>query len=401
MVENDKQTNRNPLFFGILCFFSDLSTKMVYPLIPLYLTLVFGVPPTFIGIIEGIVDSTSSILKFVSGRLSDRFQKTKGLAFFGYSTAVVYKFLLVIASSWGFVLFAKIIDRIGKGIRATPKYVLIADGSDKKELGKSFGLQKMLDRTGSAIGILIAYFLMVGGVRDYKTIFLIAAIPAAIGLCMFFFIKDRGTGSGKKGKGKNQLPFFASFKILDNQLKLYLLVVVLFTLGFSSNAFLLLRANSIGFSETSIILLYFALTTSSAVFMYPFGKLSDKIGRKFFLVSGYFVFSIVYVGFALAFNHMFLIGMFLLFGVHCAMITGTERAFLSEIAPPELRGTVIGLQATVAGLALLPANIIAGVLWDTFSAFATFIFGACMSFLAAMILLLFFKNKKATEQNQE
>jgi len=383
--------NKNVLFLGLVSFFTDLSTKMVYPLVPLYLTAVFGLTPALIGVIEGVVESLADLLKVFSGRVSDRFQKKKALAFGGYSTGVLYKILLVIAVSWMGVLFAKIVDRFGKGIRTTPRDMLIAESAGGKSLGKSFGLQKMLDKAGSALGILIVYFLLIGGIEDFRRIFLISVIPAIMGLCMFFFIKERK--SDHQVQSKKRLPFFASLKKLDGRLKLYLFVVLLFTLGNSSNVFLLLRAQSVGFDDASVILLFFAFTVSASALALPLGKLSDKIGRKALLVSGYIVFSAVYLGFAFAVNQPFLIGMFLLFGAHTAMISGAERAFVAEIAPSELRGTVLGLKSTIAGIALLPANILAGVLWDTFNAAVPFAFGAVVSLIAALILILFLRNE--------
>jgi len=390
-ANNNGTKNKNVLFLGLVSFFTDLSTKMVYPLVPLYLTAVFGVTPALIGLIEGVVESLADILKVFSGRISDRLQKKKALAFAGYSTGVLYKILLVAAGSWTGVLFAKIVDRFGKGIRTAPRDMLISESAGEKSLGKSFGLQKMLDKAGSALGILIVYFLFIGGIEDFRRIFLISAIPAIVGLSMFFFVKERKTPSPLQAT--NRLPFFASLKKLDKRLKLYLFVVLLFTLGNSSNVFLLLRAQSVGFDDSSVILLFFAFTVSASVLALPLGKLSDKIGRKALLVSGYLVFSAAYLGFAFAVNQPFLIGMFLLFGVHTAMISGAERAFVAEIAPPELKGTMLGLKSTVAGIALLPANILAGVLWDTFNAAAPFAFGAAASLIAALILIIFLNDK--------
>ena len=384
--------NKNVLYLGLVSFFTDLSTKMVYPLVPLYLTAVFGVTPALIGVIEGVVESLADLLKVFSGLISDRFQKKKALAFAGYSTGVLYKILLVAAGSWVSVLLAKVVDRFGKGIRTTPRDMLIAESAGSKSLGTSFGLQKMLDKAGSALGILIVYFLLIGGVEDFRRIFLISSIPAIMGLCMFIFVKERKTDQPLQSK--KRFPFFASFKKTDRRLKLYLLVVLLFSLGNSSNVFLLLRAQSIGFDDASVILLFFAFTASASMLALPLGKLSDRVGRKTLLVSGYIMFSAVYLGFAFAASQPFLIGMFLLFGAHTAMISGAERAFVAEIAPSELKGTMLGLKSAVAGVALLPANVLAGVLWDAFSAAAPFAFGFAVSLIAALILILFLKDER-------
>ncbi|MCR4436541.1 MAG: MFS transporter [Clostridiales bacterium] len=180
---------------------------------------------------------------------------------------------------------------------------------------------------------------------------------------------------------------------LDSQLKLYLVVVLLFTLGNSSNAFLLLRAKSVGFDDTTVILLYFIYSITASLLSIPAGKRSDKVGRKRLLVAGYVVFALVYFGFAFAYNKVFMIVMFVLYGVYTAMIAGVERAFVAEISPKELKGTMLGLHSTVVGIALLPASTIAGILWTTLRAEAPFIFGACMSLVAACILLFFMKDQ--------
>ena len=390
MTPNNNSQNNNAFFLGLVSFFTDLSTKMVYPLVPLYLMAAFGVTPALIGVIEGIVESLADLLKVFSGRVSDRLQKKKAIAFAGYSAGVVYKILLVVAGSWLGVLLAKIIDRLGKGIRTTPRDMLIAESVKENSLGKSFGLQKMLDKAGSALGILIVYFLMIGGIEDFRSIFLISIIPAILGLCMFFFVKEQKVAVTYKQKTHE--PFFTSLRALDGRLKLYLLVVFIFTLGNSSNVFLLLRTQSVGFSDIDVILLFFAFTVSASVLALPLGKLSDIIGRKALLVAGYITFSSVYLGFAIATSHTLIIGMFLLFGAYTAMISGAERAFISEVAPSELRGTMLGLKSTIAGIALLPANILAGVLWDVFGAWVPFAFGALVSLVATLILLAFWKN---------
>ena len=381
--------NRNVVFLGLVSFFTDLSTKMVYPLLPLYLTAVFGVTPLLIGVIEGFVDSLAELLKVFSGRLSDGAKKKKPLAFSGYATGVIYKVILIFAGSWVGIFLAKAIDRLGKGIRTTPRDMLIADSSEKKTLGKSFGLQKMLDKAGSALGILIAYFLLVSGVESFRTVFLISIIPAVLGLCMFFFIKERT--SGKLQKAKERPPFFASLKLMDGRLKLYLLVVFIFTLGSSSDVFILLRAQSLGFSDSSVILLFFVLTLFASIVAIPIGKFSDRLGRKAFLAIGYLLFSVTYLGLAAGSSDALVIGMFLLYGAHIAMISVAQRAFVVELAPDKLKGTLLGLTATVSGLVLLPANILAGILWDAFSPAAPFAFGAITSLLAALILIVFLR----------
>jgi MFS family permease len=375
----------NVFFLGLVSFFTDLSTEMVYPLIPLYLIAAFGATPALVGTVEGIAESLAGLLKVYSGYIADKFQRKKALAFGGYAAGLLYKIVLLFTGSWAGVLFARVVDRFGKGIRTAPRDVLVSESADKAALGKAYGLHKALDMAGAALGILATWFLLRGGVGNYKNMFLISIIPAALGLCMFLFVREKKAERRQVSRPR----FWRSLKGLDGRLRLYLLVVLLFTLGNSSNAFLLLKAKSLGFDDVSAVLLYFAYHLTAAVLSLPLGKLSDKAGRKALLVAGYLVFSLVYFGFALAWNRLFLTGMFVLYGVYTAMIAGVERAFVAELAPPELKGTMLGLQSTVAGIALLPASVITGLLWTAYGPVTPFLFGAALSLAAAVILLIF------------
>ena len=385
----------NIFFIGLVSFFTDISTEMVYPLIPLYLTGAFGATPALVGLIEGIAESLASLLKVFSGYLTDRFQKKKLTAFCGYAPGLLYKFALLFAGSWIGILGARVIDRVGKGIRTSPRDVLVSESADKENMGKAFGLHKALDMFGAGLGILIIYLLMrsSGGSYDYKRLFALSMIPAVLGLVMFVFIKEK-----KQERQEIKREFFwKNINKIDNQLKLYLLVVFLFTLGNSSNAFLILKAKAAGFDEINVILLFFIYHAVAAVLSMPMGKLSDRIGRKNLLVPGYLIFALCYFGFAFAGTMITMLAVFSLYGVFTAMITGVERAFVAEIAPVELKGTMLGLHSTVAGIALLPASVIAGLLWNRFGDTVPFVFGACLSLLSAALLIVFMKGGKRTE----
>ena len=382
---------RNIVFLGLVSFFTDLSTEMVYPLIPLYLTSVFGATPAIVGVVEGIAESLASLLKVFSGYISDRFQKKKALAFSGYAIGLLYKVVLLATGSWSGVLVARVIDRFGKGIRTAPRDVLVSESADINAMGKSFGIHKALDMAGAAFGILATYFLLrgAGGNIDYSRIFIISIIPAMLGLCMFFFIKEKKEPRQKNAKE----PFWKGIRQVDRQVKIYLLAVFLFTLGNSSNSFLLLKAKATGFNDINVVLLYFIYNIIASILSIPFGKLSDKIGRKKLLVTGYFVFALCYLGFGFAGSKLQMIFVFALYGAYTAMIAGVERAFVAEISPSAIKGTMLGLHSTITGLALLPASMIAGFLWNQFGAIVPFVFGACMALLAAFLLLLFMKTQ--------
>ena len=380
----------NVVLLGLVSFFSDISAEMVYPIIPLYLSAAFGATPALIGLIEGIAESLASLLKVFSGYITDKFGKKKPIAFLGYAAGLVYKVALILAGSWGGVLGARVIDRVGKGIRTAPRDVMVCDSADGNNLGKAFGVHKALDMAGSAIGIFISYLLLekAGKTAAYKELFAISIIPAILGLLMFFFIKEKRTHED----AKKREPFWQNIKKLDGQLKLYLFVAFLFTLGNSSNAFLLLRAKSVGFDDNNVILLYLIFNLTASILSIPLGRLSDRVGRKKLLVAGYIVFSAVYLGFAFASSQFTIVIVFVLYGFYSAMITGVERAFIAEISPVDLKGSMLGLHSTIVGIALLPSSVIAGLLWVRFGASSPFLFGSVMSLLAAFILLLFMKN---------
>ena len=375
----------NIILLGLISCFADISSEMVYPLIPLYLTAAFGATPVLVGLIEGIAESIASLLKVFSGYISDRFQHKKAIAFSGYATGLLYKIALIFATSWNGILSARVIDRFGKGIRTAPRDVMVSESADQNNMGKSFGIHKMLDMAGSAIGILLSFILLkkIGSnPESYKMIFAISILPIVITLLLFFFVHEKK----EKRQPMQREYFWKNISQLDHNLKLYLVIAFLFTLGNSSNSFLLLRAYNIGFDSSTTILLYFIYNLTASLFAIPCGKLSDKIGRKHLLVGGYLTFSLVYFGFAFCTSKPLMILIFVIYGIYTAMTAGAERAFIAEIAPTKLKGTMLGLHSTLVGIALLPASVIAGFLWDKIGVFAPFMFGGILSLIAALLL---------------
>lgn len=320
-MSNEKSNGlmKNIVFLGLVSFFADISSEMVYPLIPLYLTAAFGTTPVLVGFIEGIAESVASLLKVFSGYISDKYNHKKPIAFCGYAAGLFYKLALLFAGSWAGILGARVIDRIGKGIRTAPRDVMVSDSADKEHMGKAFGIHKALDMAGSAIGILLAFLLLKNiGEDSYKTIFAISVIPVLFALVMFAFVKEKR----EPREVKQREHFWKNVKYLKGNLKLYLVIAFVFTLGNSSNTFLLLRANDIGFSDTDVILLYFVYNITTAILAIPFGKRSDKVGRKKILIAGYLMFAVVYLGFAFATSKWMLIAAFVLYGFYTAMVTG-------------------------------------------------------------------------------
>lgn len=374
----------NVLLIGLVSFFADFSTEMVYPVIPLYLTTVFGASPALLGLIEGIAESLASLLKVFSGYATDKYRRKKPIAFLGYATGVVYKLALLLAGSWVGILVARVIDRFGKGVRTAPRDVLVSESSASGKLGQSFGIHKALDMAGSAAGILAAFFIMRTWKNGfaYKRLFLLSCIPAIASLLMFAFIKE----TGRPRESRASLPIFSSFRNLDARLKLYLLVVFIFTIGNSSNAFLLLRAGNVGFDTASVVLLYFVYNAVASLLAVSFGRMSDRIGRKRVLVAGYLVFALAYASFAWAANKTLVIAAFVLYGLFTAMTAGVERAYIAEIAPRDLKGTMLGLHSTISGTALLPASVITGLLWNAFGPAVPLALGAALSLTASLML---------------
>lgn len=383
----------NIVILGFVSFFTDISTEMIYPILPLYLTSIMGASPAIIGVIEGIAESLASILKLFSGMIADKYNNKKQLAFIGYIASFFNKFIILLSVSWGGVLLARIVDRFGKGIRTAPRDALVAEAAENGSFGKAYGLHKAFDMMGASIGILLAFFLMGSSDENsFRNIFIISMIPALIGPLCIIFVRD-----GKKQSAPKKLDF--KWKSLDIRLKLFLIIIFIFTLGNSSNSFILLRAYHAGFSEREAILLYFIFNMVASVLSYPIGKLSDKVGRKYTLCAGYFLYAIVYLGIGLLSSNSAFWGLFALYGVYTALTAGGERALIAEIAPPHLKGSALGLHSAIVGIGLLPASLIAGFLWDAVGQAAPFVLGGCLALFASIAVFLVLNMKSAVRVN--
>lgn len=380
----------NIVILGFVSFFTDISTEMIYPILPLYLTSVMGVSPAIIGVIEGIAESLASILKLFSGMIADKYNNKKQLAFIGYIASFFNKVIILLSVTWGGVLLARIVDRFGKGIRTAPRDALVAEAAENGSLGKAYGLHKAFDMMGASIGILLAFFLIeISDESSFRNIFIISMIPALIGPLCIFFVRD-----GKKQSAPRKLDF--KWKSLDRRLKLFLIIIFIFTLGNSSNSFILLRAYHAGFSEREAILLYFIFNIVASVLSYPVGKLSDKIGRKYTLCAGYFLYAVVYLGIGLLSSNSVFWGLFAIYGVYAALTAGGERALIAETAPPHLKGSALGLHSAIVGIGLLPASLIAGFLWDAVGQAAPFVLGGCLALFASIAVFFLLNMKSAT-----
>lgn len=369
----------NIILLGITSLLTDISSEMVYPLLPVYLVVKLGVSPAILGLIEGVAESLASLVKVFSGYFSDKIRLRKPFTIFGYASSTIGKFFLYISTGWGYVLVGRIIDRFGKGIRTAPRDALIADSAKENKKGAAFGLHRAMDTLGAVVGVLLAYFLITRYHGDFKNVFLFSLIPAFLGLLFLFFVREK-----KRLTQKTQTKLEFKWRTLDKRLKLFLIFTFIFTLGNSSNQFLLLRAKNLGSPLATVILFYLVYNLIYALVAYPASWLSDKIGRKKILVSGYLFYGLVYLGFALnnsQINFWFLFG---LYGLYIGFTEGVEKALVADIAPAELRATAIGLHATLVGIGLLPASLFAGMLWKYLGAAAPFYFGGFMGILASI-----------------
>lgn len=386
----------NIIVVSIVSFLTDIGSEMVYPLIPIYLTTQLGAAPALLGIIEGIAESLASILKVFSGYVSDKLRRRKPLAIGGYGISAVGKIFLVLATSWVWILLSRISDRFGKGIRTAPRDALIAECSEEGCSGRSFGIQRAMDNLGAVVGIALSYYLIVHYKGDFKPVFIISVIPAILGVFVLFAIREK-----KNSKVRMAKDFKFQWKTLNPRLKAFLIVVFIFTLGNSSNQFLLLRAKNLGWGTSTTILLYLVFNLISTLVSYPAGRLSDKIGRRTFLVLGYLFYGLVYLGFALVTNKMWLWFLFGAYGLYTGLTESVEKALVTDIAPENQKATLIGLHAMLVGIGLLPASAIAGFLWSGIGPQATFYFGGIMGIIASIALFLVVSPKKENENTLE
>jgi MFS family permease len=377
---------RNIILLGLTSLLTDISSEMVYPILPVFLVSTLGASPAILGLIEGVAESSASLLKVFSGYFSDRRKSRKPFTILGYSGSTVGKFFLFIASSWQYVLVGRVIDRFGKGIRTAPRDALIAESALPAKRGAAFGLHRAMDTAGAATGVIIAYFLITRFKDNIRNIFFFSLIPAFLGVVFLFFVKEKN----KPAAESREKPRF-SFRSLDRKLKLFLAFTFIFTLGNSSNQFLLLRAQNLGNPLPRVILFYLVYNCIYALVSYPASRLSDRIGRRALLVLGYICYGLVYLGFAMnrsPDNFWLLFGVY---GVYIGCTEGVEKALIADIAPADLRATAIGLHATLVGIGLFPASFLAGMLWKFLGPAAPFYFGGVMGMLAGIGLWFILK----------
>jgi MFS family permease len=378
---------KNVFFTGLTSFFTDTSTKMIYSVMPLFL-LSIGASKTSISLIEGIAESTASLFKAFSGYWSDKIGKNKPFLIIGYGITALVTPLYALVRIPLQVLFLRFFERIGKGLRAAPRDSLISGSVPQNETGKNFGFHKAMDNSGAIIGPLIAFILLYFFPLNYSNIFLLATIPAILGvITIVLFIKEV-----KADKKENNNKFL--FKQLPKKFYFFLFIMFVFTLGNSADALLLVKTAETGIDKSYVPFVYMIFNTVSVFLAIPIGKISDNIGREKLIILGFLIYSVVYFLFGRFNNLNIFIFLFILYGFYSALTDSSQKALISDIVNKDLKGTGFGLYHAVLGISLLPASLIAGLLYDKVNSNAPFYFGSLMALIATILMIIFALTEK-------
>lgn len=391
----------NVFFLGLVSFFTDVSSEMIFTLVPLFLTNVLNVSTTLVGVVGGISDSTDALSRLISGRISDKIGKRKLLTTVGYGLATAVKPFMLLANGWGAVSGIRFGDRIGKGIRSSPRDALLADSLGSKERGKGFGLHRALDTAGAMIGMalvaLIVYLIEGSSAFDmqrntYHMMVLAGIFPAVIAVVILIgFVRDIRKDVARKTI--TNAPMTPTNQPFDIRFKLFLAIMAVFTLGNSSDFFLILRAQNVQVPLVQIAVMLVVFNAVYSVVSIPMGMLSDKLGRRRILALGWLIYGLVYLGFALATDIWQIWLLYAAYGIYYGTTQGVASAFIADLAPVGRRGSAYGLFQGITGLVLLPASILAGWLWNAVSPAATFYLGAGLALLATMGILILVKEQ--------
>jgi MFS family permease len=394
---------RNVLALAAVSLLTDVATEMTYPLLPVFLATVLGVSATAVGAIEGAAESTAALLKLASGWWSDRLKRRKPLVVAGYTLASVVRPLIGLAQSFGQVLSIRLADRVGKGIRGAPRDALIADSVDPAVRGRAFGFHRAADHAGAVIGPLLAFGLLQGLGVELRTLFLLTAIPGALAVAVLVFgVREKARPEPAAAEHSERAEQRQKLEKagLDRSFWAYLGVLLLFTLGNSTDAFLLLRATDLGVPAALIPLLWAFLHVVKSVSSTPGGALSDRLGRKPLIVAGWLVYAGVYFGFAQADAAWQVWALFGVYGLFFGLTEGTEKALVADLVPAERRGAAFGWYNLALGLGALPASLLFGAIWDRWGAGAAFGFGAAAALAAAAGLAVAVPGRPAIEQKR-
>jgi len=375
--------DRNVFFTGLTSFCTDTATKMIYAVLPMFL-LSIGATKTELSLIEGVAESTASLLKAFSGWWSDKIGRNKPFMLIGYVMTAVLSPLFAAATSPMQVLLIRFSERVGKGIRTAPRDSLIAASSQADQKGRSFGFHKAMDNSGAIIGPLLAFVVLRLCWGDYRRVFLLAALPGLLGVSVLALGVREAKGGAARPAGRRARDFPLRYYA-------FLAIVFVFTLGNSTDALLLVKANDVGIEAAFIPLVYLVFNAVAVLCAVPAGALSDRIGRERLIVCGYSLYALIYLGFAATSGKAAVIALFALYGLYSAATDGVQKALVADLIAADQRGTGLGLYHALLGTTLLPASLIAGALYDRVGNRAPFFFGAAMAFIAAILMLGFYR----------
>lgn len=376
---------RNVTVAGFVSFFMDVSSEMIYPLAPLFLANVLGVSISVIGLIEGVAESTASLLKVFSGWFSDRIGNRKWLMAVGYGISTLSRPFIALATGWQHVMGSRFIDRFGKGIRTSPRDAIIAESSDKAYFGRAFSFHRSMDTMGAVVGPALAFFFLGLFSNDYRLVFWLSMAPGAIAVILIVvFITEK-----KKDVATHTERHRLTLRHFDWKFKFFVLIATLFAIGNSSDVFLILRAQQKGIEPVLIPVVYLTFNLIYSLSAVPAGIAADRFGKKRVILLGFILFAILYYGFAIAEDATTIWILFGLYGIFMGLTEGVQKAFLATIIPSDFKATAFGVYNTAVGIAMFPASLIAGWLWDNISPSATFYFGAVTASLSAVLFAVF------------
>jgi MFS family permease len=374
--------SRNTFLLASASLFADISSEMLYPILPIFLTQTLKASGSVVGLVEGVAEATQNIVQGFSGSLSDKLQRRKPIALVGYLLAAVAKPLMGVATAWQGVLGGRFLDRLGTGTRSAPRDALIASSANEASRGRAFGLEGVGDNAGAFLGPLLAVLLLIVWHLDIHLIFYLAVVPGLLAFLMVLLVEERPVAVTAKAKidvGLRRFPK-AYWK--------YILATALFGIGNSSNAFLILQTKDMGASLTTTILIYAAFNLVAALISYPAGFLSDRLGRRNILVLAFAIFLITYLGFALIQNVAVIGLLFVLYGLYQGIFRSVGKALASDYVPQQLRASGVGWYNTIVGLSGLVASLVAGWLWDQLGHTTVFFFGAAFAVVGGIALLI-------------
>ena len=374
--------SRNTFLLALSSLFADISTEMLYPVLPVFLTQVLHASGSIVGLVDGFAQATQNIVQGFSGAVSDHLQKRKPVALVGYLLAALAKPVMGLATIWETLLAARLLDRIGAGMRSAPRDALVAASVGERDRGRAFGLEGLGDNAGAFLGPLVALFLLYAVHVDLRSVFYLALIPGLLAFVMVLLVTEGQAAVAAKAKIDINLRQFPT------RYWKYLLATALFCAGNSSNAFLILQTRDVGVSLEATILIYAAFNLVAGLISYPAGALSDRLGRRNLLLAAFAVFFATYLGFALTRNVAVIGALFVLYGLHQGMFRAVGKALAADLVPQQLRASGVGWYSTTVGLLQLLASVVAGLLWDRIGHAAVFYFGALFAALGSVGLLV-------------